>query len=102
MDVVNDTDLHKEDRKNLKKITVALDTVNVAVGVLTVESAGEVLEVTLDATELSSDFEEILDSSEDPKAPGRKGAKAVKRAAESASDAKRENKDNGGHDGCGH
>ena len=102
LDVVNDTDLHKEDRKNLKKITVALDTVNVAVGVLTVESAGEVLEVTLDATELSSDFEEILDSSEDPKAPGRKGAKAVKRAAESASDAKRENKDNGGHDGCGH
>lgn len=102
VDVVTDKDTHKKDRKDLKKITVALDTVSIIDGALTVESARDIVGVAADAIELASDFEEILDSSEDPKAPGRKGVKAVRYAADNASDAKRGNKDNGGHDGCGH
>lgn len=100
IDVVNDED-RSANRKGLKTAAVVLNSLNVAHGAVTVSSKIDVVGTAVNVVGVTNDLAGILDSSEDPKAPGRKGAKAVKRAAESASDAKRENKDNGGHDGCG-
>ena len=101
VDVATDKDRSTE-RKDFKKITVAVNAVNVVQGAVTISSETEAIKAVVDGIGWVQSYEDMLDACEDPKAPGRKGAKAVKRAAESASDAKRENKDNGGHDGCGH
>lgn len=101
VDVATDKNRSTE-RKDFKKITVAVNAVNVIQGAVTISSKTEAIKAVVDGIGWVQSYEDMLDACEDPKAPGRKGAKAVKRAAESASDAKRENKDNGGHDGCGH
>lgn len=102
VDTVTDKEDRSSGRKGLKKAVVAVNTVNVVKGALTVTSAVEGLSALTDAVGLAQSYEDMLDACEDPKAPGREGVKAVKYAANNADDAKRGNRDSGGGSGdCG-
>jgi len=101
VDTVTDKEDRSSGRKGLKKAVVAVNTVNVVKGALTVTSAVEGLSALTDAVGLAQSYEDMLDACEDPKAPGREGVKAVKYAANNADDAKRGNRDSGGDSGGG-